>query len=142
VRFNFRGVGASQGSHDEGIGEVDDALAVIDWALSRWPGIPLWLFGFSFGCRIAVAAAQRRPTERLVCVAPPVGRMAFAESGLPQCPCLVVQGDVDELVDAAAVIDWARRAAPAPRLEVLPGVSHFFHGRLHELSAVVGSFLG
>lgn len=142
VRFNFRGVGASAGEHDHGVGEVDDALAVIDWAAARWSGARLWLLGFSFGSRIALAAAVRRPVERLVCVAPPVGRMAFGESGLPDCPCLVVQGDADELIDASAVIAWARAAQPAPRLEVLPGVSHFFHGRLHDLSAVVGTFLG
>jgi alpha/beta superfamily hydrolase len=141
VRFNFRGVGASAGEHDHGVGEVDDALAVIDWAAARWPGTRLWLLGFSFGSRIALAAAVRRPVERLVCVAPPVGRMAFGESGLPACPCLVVQGDADELIDANAVIAWAQAAHPAPRLEILPGVSHFFHGRLHDLSAVVGTFL-
>lgn len=141
VRFNFRGVGASAGEHDHGAGEVDDALAVIDWAAARWPGTALWLLGFSFGSRIALAASLRRPAGKLVCVAPPVGRMAFGESGLPDCPWLVVQGDADELIDANAVIAWARAARPPPRLEVLPGVSHFFHGRLHDLAAVVGSFL-
>jgi uncharacterized protein len=141
LRFNFRGVGASAGRHDDGIGEVDDAVAAIDWASGRFQGARLWLLGFSFGSYAALAAALRRRPERLVCVAPAVGRMKFGELGGPDCPWLVVQGDADEVVDAAAVIEWARRQLPAPRLEVMPGVSHFFHGRLHDLAAVVRSFL-
>ena len=92
VRFNFRGVGASAGAYDEGEGETQDALAVIDWALQRFPGAALWLAGFSFGGAIAVRAAMARDAQRLITVAPAVHRFAVDGAQLPRCPWLLVQG--------------------------------------------------
>jgi alpha/beta superfamily hydrolase len=74
VRFNFRGVGASEGVHDDGRGEVDDALAVIAWARARWECEPLWLAGFSFGAAVALHACATARPAALVTVAPPVKR--------------------------------------------------------------------
>ena len=93
VRFNFRGVGASAGAYDEGEGETQDALAVMDWALQRLPGAALWAAGFSFGGAIAVRAAVARDAKRLVTVAPAVHRFAVDGAQLPRCPWLLVQGD-------------------------------------------------
>ena len=141
VRFNFRGVGASAGDYDEGVGETQDALAVIDWALQRFPGAGLWLAGFSFGGAIAVRAARSRDAQRLITVAPAVHRFAVAGAELPRCPWLLVQGDQDELVDAGEIQRWVATLAHPPQLALLPGVDHFFHGRLNELRSVVLEWL-
>ena len=142
VRFNYRGVGASAGAFDEGDGETQDALAVLDWTAQRWPGAQLWLGGFSFGGGIAIRAAAARDVTRLVTVAPAIRLVSVDTSALPKCPWLVVQGDRDELVDAADIQRWAQSLAMPPRIAVLSGVEHFFHGRLNDLRQVVVSWLG
>lgn len=139
VRFNFRGVGASQGAHDGGIGETDDLVTVAEWARARWPGLPLWLGGFSFGSYVALRGAARLAPALLVTVAPPVGRWDFSAIAAPSCPWLVVQGSEDELVPAAGVVAWAQAAQPAVRIAMLDGATHFFHGRLHELQDAVAA---
>jgi uncharacterized protein len=140
VRFNFRGVGASGGTWDEGRGETDDALAVIAWARQRWPARPLWLAGFSFGAFVALRAAVDARPAALVTVAPPVSRFPVGATPEPSCPWLVVQGEADELVDHREVVAWAEARPAAPRLALLPDTSHFFHGRLAELQQVVQDF--
>ena len=139
VRFNFRGVGASQGAHDDGIGETDDLVTVAEWARSRWPDLPLWLGGFSFGSYVALRGAARLAPALLVTVAPPVGRWDFSSIAAPTCPWLVVQGSEDELVPAAGVVAWAQALQPAVRIAMLDGATHFFHGRLHELQDAVAA---
>jgi alpha/beta superfamily hydrolase len=141
VRFNFRGVGASAGSFDDGRGETDDALAVCDYALGRWPGAELTLAGFSFGSFVAFKAASLRPAVRLYTIAPPVRRFDFDAHPVPEMPWTVIQGDRDELVDHEAVVAWADTARPAPTVVTVPGAEHFFHGRLSELMAAVRSGL-
>jgi uncharacterized protein len=141
VRFNFRGVGASAGVYDEGKGETDDALAVMDWALQRWPGAALWAAGFSFGGAIAIRAAAARDAQRLVTVAPAVHRFDVDVDALPRCPWLLVQGDRDELVDAGEVQRWLVALHSPPQLALLAGVDHFFHGRLNDLRSVVLEWL-
>ena len=146
VRFNYRGVGASAGSYDEGNGETQDALAVIDWAAQRWPGAALWLGGFSFGgavaIRASVARSQAPQVARLVTVAPAIRRVSVDSNSLPRCPWLIVQGDRDELVDPADIQQWAQALPVKPRLSMLAGVEHFFHGRLNDLRTVVVDWLG
>jgi len=141
VRFNFRGVGASQGAHDDGIGETEDLVTVAEWARSRWPDLPLWLGGFSFGSYVALRGAARLAPALLVTVAPPVGRWDFSSIAAPTCPWLVVQGSEDELVPAAGVVAWAQALQPAVRIAMLDGATHFFHGRLHELQDAVAAFV-
>jgi alpha/beta superfamily hydrolase len=142
VRFNFRGVGRSGGQYDRGVGELEDALAVVDWARAHFGCDEIWLAGFSFGAAVALQAAARhaRP-RRLVTIAPPVGRIITEPVARPDCPWLIVQGDRDELVEAEAVQAWAARYEPAPRLVVVGGAEHFFHGKLLELRAGVCDFL-
>ncbi len=142
IRFNFRGVGSSSGSYDEGRGETADTLAVIAYGRERWPGASLWLAGFSFGGAVAVRAAAEAEPERLVAVAPGITRVAMEGVGSPACPWLVVQGDADDVIEPAAVLDWAGRQSNARAVRVLPGAGHFFHGRLHELRTTVLDFLG
>lgn len=141
IRFNFRGVGRSAGSYDEGRGETADVLAVIAYGRERWPGAALWLAGFSFGGAVAVrAAAQARP-ERLVTVAPGITRVPMEGIDSPVCPWQIVQGDADDVIDPAAVREWGSRQSTAPAVRLLPGAGHFFHGRLHELRQVVLDYL-
>ncbi|MBU3673039.1 MAG: alpha/beta hydrolase [Sinobacteraceae bacterium] len=141
VRFNFRGVGASEGAHDEGRGELDDLRRVLQWARTEWPELPLWLGGFSFGAWIALQAHAQLSPDRLITIAPPVGRWDFSAVRSPACPWLCIQGDRDELVDAVAVATWVKALNPSVQLVRLAEADHFFHARLHELSDVLAEFL-
>ena len=141
LRFNFRGVGASAGTHDDGAGESDDAAAVADWARARLGATRLWSLGFSFGGFVAYRLATSRNAAALVTVAPPVRRFDFTTLAVPGCPWLVAQGDKDELVDHEAVLSWTRSVNPPPLVRILPGAEHFFHGRLTLLRSVVGEWL-
>ncbi len=134
VRFNFRGVGASQGRWDEGIGEIDDALAVI--AALRDPALPLMLAGFSFGAYVAASAAHRLDAHakatRLVLVG-----ASTQQQTLPAVPAdtVVIHGEIDDVVPLAATLDWARpQSLP---VIVFPGVGHFFHGQISLLKSVL-----
>jgi uncharacterized protein len=137
LRFNFRGVGASAGTFDEGIGETADADAVAAFGARRWPGRSLVIGGFSFGGYVALRLAQTRTPRHLITVAPAIGLFDVSALTVSRCPWLIVQGDADDVVDPTAVADWAGTLSPKPRLVVLPGVGHFFHGRLRELQDAV-----
>jgi alpha/beta superfamily hydrolase len=138
VRFNFRGIGRSEGHWDEGRGEVDDALAVLAAYRGRAadPALPFLLAGFSFGAYVAAAAASRLPEgdrpERLVLVGP-----STEKQRLPAVPpdTVVIHGESDDVVPLAATLDWARpQSLP---VIVFPGVGHFFHGKIALLRSVV-----
>lgn len=132
VRFNFRGIGRSQGGWDEGRGEIDDALAVL--ASQRAPGEALVLAGFSFGGYVASQAARRieDPARRLVLVGPATSR--FDTAPVP-ADTVVIHGEVDDVVPLSSVLDWARpQSLP---VTVVPGVGHFFHGQLPLLKSLV-----
>ena len=138
LRFNFRGVGASEGAFDEGDGEVEDVLAVVHYArhacpeLGRSGDLPLILSGFSFGGYVQARAAQQLHPQRLVLAAPAVGR--FAMPPVPQ-DTLLIHGDLDEVVPLADVLQWARPLRVP--VVVVPGAEHFFHGQLNQIRQVV-----
>ncbi len=133
LRFNFRGVGKSEGEHDHGVGEVDDAAAVLASAKATYPG-PLLFAGFSFGGAVAMELARRERADYLVTIAPAVSRIDRDPTwSAPQLPWLLVQGDADELVDIQETIDFVNTLDPGPELTVLEGVDHFFHGKLTAL---------
>jgi alpha/beta superfamily hydrolase len=140
-RFNFRGVGTSGGKFDNGTGEADDLVAVVAEGRRRFPAARLWLGGFSFGAFVALRAAARIVPDKLVAVAPPVARFDLGEVANPDCDWLLAQGDADDVVPAAEVLAWAARQPHQPRLHVLAGAGHFFHGRLHELKPLIVEFL-
>lgn len=141
VRFNFRGVGASEGEYGAGVGETDDTLAVARWALNRYSGARLCLLGFSFGGMVACRAALSLDAAFLVTVAPAVSRLAgILEGQQPVCPWLIIQGDADEVVAVDQVVDWFNQLSPGPELVVLPDVDHFFHGRLTLLRETVKAY--
>jgi alpha/beta superfamily hydrolase len=146
LRFNFRGVGASAGSFDEGRGETDDALAAIAWGRQRWPAATLWLAGFSFGGVVALRAStapDAGSVGKLVTVAPALANNfgSVRDIRVPACPWLIVQGDADDVVDASVVTQWSSELQPLPRLVTLAGVGHFFHGNLGALQQQVVAFL-
>jgi alpha/beta superfamily hydrolase len=136
LRFNFRGVGRSSGSYDNGIGETSDAAAVAAWGSMRWPGRSVIVAGFSFGGYVALRLAGQIAADRLIAVAPAILRFD-ANARAPNCPFTIIQGDADDVVDPQPLIAWATALSPPPILRVLPGVGHFFHGRLHELRDAV-----
>jgi alpha/beta superfamily hydrolase len=141
LRFNFRGTEDSEGSYDEGVGEVEDALAAAQWLRSRGPDVPLWIAGFSFGAAIAVRAAVPARADGLVAIAPAIYRFARDLENTPRCPLLVIQGDEDELVDVEETIAWVNALEPGSELLVMRGAEHFFHGRLVELREAVMEFV-
>jgi alpha/beta superfamily hydrolase len=141
LRFNFRGTEGSAGNYDEGVGELDDALAAVDWLRSNGPDGPLWIAGFSFGAAIAVRAAEPARADGLVAVAPAIYRFARNLDTYARCPFLVIQGDEDELVDVDETIEWVNGLEPGPELLVMTGAEHFFHGRLVELREAVMEFV-
>jgi alpha/beta superfamily hydrolase len=137
VRFNFRGVGASQGEYDEGRGETLDLLAVAEWAQAARPHDALWLAGFSFGSYVALLAARHLPVKQMISIAPPVGRWDFSAAIAPPCPWLVVQGEDDDVVDPQAVYAWIDAMPDKPSLVRMPETGHFFHRRLMDLRGAV-----
>ncbi len=141
LRFNFRGTEGSDGVFDNGVGELDDALAAMAWIRQQHAEGPLWLAGFSFGAAIAVRAAVAHDVDGLVSVAPAIYRFAGNLDAQPDCPWLIIQGDEDELVDIDETVEWIDSLDPGPELLVVPGAEHFFHGRLHELREAVMAFI-
>lgn len=141
LRFNFRGTEGSEGQYDDGIGELDDALAAVEFMRARHGAYPLWLAGFSFGAAIAVKAAVATHIDGLVSVAPAISRFAAGLASQPECPWLIIQGDADELVDVEETVTWVDSLEPGPELLIINGAEHFFHGRLTELRQAVMEFV-
>jgi len=135
VRFNFRGVGASTGTYDDGRGETLDLLAVAEWVREQRPNDALWLAGFSFGAYVALLGARHLPVKQMISVAPPAGRWDFSAVLAPPCPWWVVQGEDDDIVDPHAVYSWidGMPESERPTLIRMPDTGHFFHRRLMDL---------
>ena len=141
LRFNFRGAEESEGDFDNAVGELDDALAAIEWMRRKYPQMPLWVAGFSFGAAIAVKAAVVTEFDGLISVAPAISRFAPGLESQPTCPWLIVQGDKDELVDIEETVEWVDGLEPGPELLIISDGEHFFHGRLVELREAVTEFV-
>lgn len=135
LRPNFRGVGGTEGAHDEGRGETDDLLAVAHYAVQRYGELPVTCAGFSFGSFVQTRVAKQLSPQQLVLVAPAVSRF---ETGEVQAGTLVVHGELDDVVPLKAVLDWARpQNLP---VVVVAGGEHFFHGRLNLLQQIVAQY--
>ena len=133
VRFNFRGVGKSAGRFADGVGEVEDLLAVVDWVKKMLPNDDLWLAGFSFGGYIAAKVATQIPVAQLVTVAPQASRFTAEPFPPIMCPWVLVQGERDEVVPPEEVFAWVETLDRKPIVIRMPGAGHFFHGQLLEL---------
>ncbi|PCJ20209.1 MAG: alpha/beta hydrolase [Gammaproteobacteria bacterium] len=146
LRFNFRGVGESQGEYAQGLGEQQDLACVVDWGVAESGSMPWFLAGFSFGSYVAAAylskcaKANLPPCQRLILVAPPVHHFDFAALGRFPCPVDVIQGTTDEVVPLQEVTRWVERREREGddiSLHLMDGVSHFFHGALPQLKEQV-----
>lgn len=139
LRFNFRGVGGSEGSFAAGVGEVDDVRAALDHAARDHAGLAV--IGFSFGALVGLRAGAEHPrVRRLVGLSAPVGAFEFSYLAASDKPLLLVQGTDDEwgpLADAEAQV----AALPCARLHVVPGGDHFFRGRLDDVAAATVAFV-
>jgi hypothetical protein len=135
VRFNYRGVGKSEGEYGAAIGETDDLVAVCNWVKQVRPDDHIWLAGFSFGSYVATRAAAQVGAEQLLTVAPAVEHFDFDNIDYPKCPWLVIQGTADEVVPAELVFAWIDKQQNPPKLIKYEETGHFFHGRLTDLKA-------
>jgi hypothetical protein len=132
VRFNFRGVGRSEGAFDNAVGELDDLRAVIAWVRKQRPASPLWLGGFSFGAYVALRTHAEFKVERLLLVAPPLSLYPVDDIPTVAVPWLVIQGGADEVIDAEQVREWLDRQQTNPPQRIwMDKAGHFFHGRLN-----------
>jgi len=139
LRFNFRGVGRSEGIHDKGRGEQDDARAALAEMQRRYPGLPMVLGGFSFGASMALrAGCAGSPARAVFALGLPVGMMTDL-SFLNECrvPRLFVQGEADQFGGAERMRPLVERLPEPRRLVIVPGADHFFHDHLDELQRVV-----
>ncbi len=147
LRFNFRGVGRSQGAFDNGIGELSDAASALDWVESFNPNAAEhWIAGYSFGAWIGMQLMMRRPEiTRFISVSPPAGVQDF--SFLAPCPAsgLIAHGEKDEVVPASAVSKLSHRLSSQKNIKIeykaVSGADHLFTDRLADLTRVVGDYL-
>lgn len=143
LRPNFRGVGQSEGSHDEGQGESDDMLAVLEYAKERFGHLPVVLAGFSFGAYVQAKVAARlaeagHPAQRLVLVGTASGHVEGARqynTSAVAADTIVIHGSKDETVPLENVLAWAE-PMDLP-VVVVAGADHFFHRRLHVLKDII-----
>lgn len=136
VRFNFRGVGASDGVFDDGDGESQDLMAVFEWAAEQLPHCDVWLAGFSFGSYVALKQVHSINPQQMLTVAPPVERYDFTDLAPPDCPWLVIMGDEDDVVSPRAVYEYVEQQNPKPQLVTMKA-GHFFHRRLLDLKGAI-----
>jgi alpha/beta superfamily hydrolase len=144
LRLNFRGVGASTGTHDEGRGEIEDARAGLDYLSRHYPHAPLTLAGFSFGSRVGIEAAIRdERVLNLISIGTPVDKYDFSFMRECRKPILFVHGDRDEFgrVDHLRSLVSSLPEEAQARLEVISDADHFFVGRLDELRRVITQWI-
>ncbi|MBL8648659.1 alpha/beta hydrolase [Sphingosinicella sp.] len=147
LRFNFRGVGRSQGTFDQGVGELSDAASALDWLQQFNPEAPVtWVGGFSFGAWIGMQLLMRRPEIKgFISVAPPANMYDFGF--LAPCPSsgLIVQGLADEVVAHGAVQKLVDKLKTQKHItityETVPGANHFFANEMNELMGVIDAYL-
>ena len=143
LRFNFRGVGKSQGTYDEGIGELSDAATALDWLQGQNPDAPTcWIAGFSFGAWISMQLLMRRPElEGFVAVSPPANLYDF--SFLAPCPCagLITQGDKDDVVSENLVSKMVEKLGNHADYRVINGADHYYRGQEEELGDIISDYV-
>lgn len=133
IRFNFRGVGQSQGQYDAGLGESEDMLAIVQAWCSQFGECQIIYAGFSFGSYVAYRAAAQSSHGLLLTVAPPVHHYDYMDFAVAPAPWLVMQGDTDEVVPMSIVLDFSDNHRPKLPVIRFSETGHFFHGRLLEL---------
>jgi len=142
LRFNFRGIGKSEGGYGEAVGEIEDLQAVLVWVKKQFPEYQIWLAGFSFGAYIAAqVAAKDQDIRQLISIAPPVNHFNFQDTQTVSCPWLLIMGEEDEVVPVDEVKAWLKASKIPIQSIFLPNTTHFFHGKLIELKMALKSGL-
>jgi alpha/beta superfamily hydrolase len=144
VRFNFRGVGASEGTFGGGAGEQEDFAAAVDFVARTYPGVPIWAAGFSFGAWVALeAGATDARVEALIAIAPPVARegYVFPETLRSTKPKFFIQGSLDEVCPLKALRAFYATLEEPKELVVIDGADHLFDGRTLEVGEVLEDLL-
>jgi alpha/beta superfamily hydrolase len=145
LRFNFRGVGRSAGTFDAGRGERDDYRAALDFLAARYPGVPLWAAGFSFGSWVALETGAVDPrVSLLIGVAPPIRRegYSFEHTLQSEKPKFFVQGDLDELCPLQDMWAFYAKLREPKELVVIDGATHLFEGKTREVGEALEDLLG
>ena len=146
IRFNFRGVGLSQGHYDQGDGETDDLIAVMHWAKTQFPNHDIWLSGFSFGAYIAIKGATQQAfkdkIKQLITIAPAVNHFEFSDNQAISCAWTLLMGEKDEIVPTNLVKNWIITHGFSLIAIYFPEVGHFFHGHLTALKEQLKMTLG
>lgn len=138
LKFNFRGVGASEGQHDKGVGESDDLVFVSNWLRENHDVSRLIVCGYSFGAVVVLGSLARLGCDDTVLIAPAISMLAGSNEP-PATKTLVVLGGNDEFVDVDTTRSWF--APESNRVEVIEGTDHFFFGAGDRIVSLVGSFI-
>ena len=142
LRFNFRGVGRSAGTWDNGRGEMDDFRAAVDFLSGRYPGLEMWAAGFSFGSYIAMTSgADDDRICTLIGIAPPVNRYEFASVKLSTKPKFVVHGESDELIPLKAVREFYAQLQEPKEFVEIDRANHLFDGQASEVGDALEELL-
>lgn len=131
IRFNYRGVGESEGSYGDMVGEYEDLQTIMDWVLYHFPKKNIFLIGFSFGAFITAKAASHPHVKHLTSIAPAITHVDYSVVPKLKCPWLVIHGELDELIWIKDVKKWSKQHNI--KLHIIAHASHFFHGKLVEL---------
>ena len=143
VRFNFRGIGTSAGTFDDGRGEKEDFRAAVDYVQQRYPGSPIWAAGMSFGAWIGLTAgADDDRISTLLGIAMPVGHFDLDAIRVSPKPKFFVHGERDEVGPLKAMREFYARAAEPKELVVIDGADHLFDGRVSEVADAIEDLLG
>jgi alpha/beta superfamily hydrolase len=143
LRFNFRGVGRSAGTFDNGPGEMDDFRAGLDFLRDRYPSVPLWAGGMSFGAWIALTVGAEDPrVSTLIGIAPPLSRYDFDAVGQSTKPKFFIQGERDEICPLREMREFYARAAEPKELVVIDTANHLFDGKVSEVAEAIEELLG
>jgi len=143
LRFNFRGVGRSAGTFDNGPGEMDDFRAGLDFLRDRYPSVPLWAGGMSFGAWIALTVGAEDPrVSTLIGIAPPLSRYDFDAVAQSTKPKFFIQGERDEICALREMREFYARAAEPKELVVIDTANHLFDGKVSEVAEAIEELLG
>ncbi|HEX4348151.1 MAG TPA: alpha/beta fold hydrolase [Vicinamibacterales bacterium] len=143
LRFNFRGVGRSEGAFDNGVGEKDDMKAALDFMHNRYPGIPLWAAGMSFGSWVGLTAgAEDARVSALIGVAMPIRNYDFEKVRVSTTPKFFIHGERDEITSLRTMREFYAQAAEPKELAVVDGADHLFDGKVTDVADAIEDLLG
>jgi len=137
VRFNYRGIGKSEGKYGNIYGEIDDTISVLFWIKKNYPSYQIWLGGFSFGASIAYRVSILFPIDQLFTISPNITNSTYNSILETNVPWTVIHNDDDEIIDTKNVLKWIINHKISFHLIRLKGVSHFFHGKLIQLQNIL-----